>query len=87
MGSGATRLSKAMEDLRRSETHLAEAQRLAIELRHPIAAALLYAQTCALCVDADAPKLTEASKAAAGVVKALQRANDLIERISALRTN
>jgi hypothetical protein len=50
------------------------------ELKDPMTAAILYVQTCALWLGRDAPNLTEASNAAAGAVKALKRANDIIDR-------
>ena len=57
------------------------------ELKDPMTAALLYAQTCVLWLGGDTPNLREASKAAAGVVKALKRAKDIIDRSrSASRT-
>jgi len=80
----AATASSAAEDLCPSAMYLAEAQRLTIELKHPIAAAILRAQTCALWLGRDAPNLTAASDAASEVVKALKQASTIIERVSSL---
>jgi len=57
---------------------------LAHEIKQPIAAAVINAQTCAQWLHGDAPDVTEASNAASEMVAAAKRAAGIIDRVSSL---
>ena len=57
---------------------------LAHEIKQPIAAAVINAQTCTNWLCRDAPDLTKASKAASAMVADVKRAGGIIDRVSSL---
>src|SRR5262249_5466675 len=57
---------------------------LAHEIKQPITAAMLNAHSCMRNLDGDTPNVPAAAKAAAGMVKYLQRMADIIDRVSSL---
>jgi signal transduction histidine kinase/CheY-like chemotaxis protein len=88
------RAAKERERLRQLEADLAHISRvsmmgelaasLAHEIKQPIAAAVISAQTCAQWLRREAPDVTEASEAAAAMVAAATRASGIIDRVSSL---
>ena len=57
---------------------------LAHEIKQPIAAAVINAQTCALWLQRDVPDIAEACEAASRVVKDTTRAAEIIDRVRSL---
>jgi signal transduction histidine kinase/CheY-like chemotaxis protein len=57
---------------------------LAHEIKQPIAAAALGAEACTNWLRHDAPNVTEALRAASGIVEAMTRAGGIIDRVSSL---
>jgi PAS domain S-box-containing protein len=57
---------------------------LAHEIKQPIAAAVINAQTCAQWLSRDAPDVTEALQAASAMAAAATRAGGIIDRVSSL---
>jgi signal transduction histidine kinase/CheY-like chemotaxis protein len=57
---------------------------LAHEIKQPIAAAALGAEACTNWLRRDAPHVTEALRAASGIVEAMTRAGGIIDRVSSL---
>jgi signal transduction histidine kinase/CheY-like chemotaxis protein len=88
------RAEEEREKLRQLEADLAHMNRvsmmgelaasLAHEIKQPIAAAVIHAQTCAQWLHRDAPDVTEASEAAVAMVAAATRAGEIINRVSSL---
>jgi signal transduction histidine kinase/CheY-like chemotaxis protein len=88
------RAAKERERLRQLEADLAHISRvsmmgelaasLAHEIKQPIAAAVISAQTCTQWLRREAPDVTEASEAAAAMVAAATRASGIIDRVSSL---
>jgi PAS domain S-box-containing protein len=88
------RAEEERERLRQLETDLAHMNRvsmmgelaasLAHEIKQPIAAAVINAQTCTQWLHRDAPDVTEASNAALAMVAAAKRAGGIIDRVSSL---
>jgi signal transduction histidine kinase len=92
-----TELNRAEEErerLRQIEADLAHMNRvsmmgemaaaLAHEIKQPIAAAIVDAETCARWLRRDAPDVAEASKAASAVAASMMRAGSIIDRVSLL---
>jgi signal transduction histidine kinase/CheY-like chemotaxis protein len=88
------RAEEERERLRQLEADLAHMNRvsmmgelaasLAHEIKQPIAAAVISAQTCTQWLSRDAPDVTEASEAASAMVAAATRASGIIDRVSSL---
>jgi signal transduction histidine kinase len=88
------RAEEGRERLRQLEADLAHMNRvsmmgelaasLAHEIKQPIAAAVIHAQTCTQWLCPDAPDVTEASEAASAMVAAATRAGSIIDRVSSL---
>jgi signal transduction histidine kinase len=88
------RAEEERERLRQLEADLAHMNRvsmmgelaasLAHEIKQPIAAAAINAQTCAQWLSRDAPDVTEALQAAAAMSEAATRAGGIIDRVSSL---
>jgi PAS domain S-box-containing protein len=88
------RAQKERERLRQLEADLAHLNRvsmmgelaasLAHEIKQPIAAAVINAQTCTQWLLRDTPDVMEASKVASGMVAAVMRASDIVDRVSSL---
>jgi PAS domain S-box-containing protein len=82
------------EKLRQLEADLAHMNRvgmmgelaasLAHEIKQPIAAAVIHAETCRQWLRRDAPDVTEASEAASAMVAAATRASGIINRVGSL---
>jgi PAS domain S-box-containing protein len=88
------RAEEERERLRQREADLARMNRVSMmgelvaslshEIKQPIAAAAMNANTCAEWLRRDAPDIAEASKAASAVVATVMRAADIIDRIRSL---
>jgi PAS domain S-box-containing protein len=88
------RAEQERERLRQLEADLAHMNRvsmmgelaasLAHEIKQPIAAAVIHAQTCAQWLSRDAPDVTEALEAALAMVAAATRAGGIINRVGSL---
>jgi PAS domain S-box-containing protein len=88
------RAEEERERLRQLEADLAHMNRvsmmgelaasLAHEIKQPIAAAVIHAQTCTQWLRRDVPDVTEASEAATAMVAAATRAGGIINRVSSL---
>jgi signal transduction histidine kinase len=88
------RAEEERERLRQLEADLAHMNRvsmmgelaasLAHEIKQPIAAAAINAQTCAQWLSRDAPDVTEALQAASAMAAAVKRAGAIIDRVSSL---
>jgi signal transduction histidine kinase len=88
------RAEEERERLRQLEADLAHISRvsmmgelaasLAHEIKQPIAAAAIHAQTCMQWLRRDAPDVTEALEAASAMVAATTRAGGIIDRVSSL---
>jgi signal transduction histidine kinase len=88
------RAAEERERLRQLEADLAHISRvsmmgelaasLAHEIKQPIAAAAIHAQTCTQWLRRDAPDVTEALEAASAMVAATTRAGGIIDRVSSL---
>jgi signal transduction histidine kinase len=88
------RAEEERERLRQLEADLAHMNRvsmmgelaasLAHEIKQPIAAAVIHAQTCTQWLRRDAPDVTEALDAASAMVAAATRAGGIIDRVSSL---
>jgi PAS domain S-box-containing protein len=88
------RAEEERERLRQLEADLAHMNRvsmmgelaasLAHEIKQPIAAAVINAQTCAQWLSRDAPDVTEALQAASAMAAAATRAGGIIDRVSSL---
>jgi PAS domain S-box-containing protein len=88
------RAEEERERLRQLEADLAHMNRvsmmgelaasLAHEIKQPIAAAVIHAQTCTQWLLRDAPDVTEASEAASAMVADAKRAGGIIDRVSSL---
>jgi len=88
------RAEQERERLRQLEADLAHLNRvsmmgelaasLAHEIKQPIAAAVIHAQTCSQWLRPDAPDVTEALEAALAMVAAATRAGGIINRVNSL---
>jgi len=88
------RAEEERERLRQLEADLAHMNRvsmmgelaasLAHEIKQPIAAAVIHAQTCTQWLHRDVPDVTEASEAASAMVAAATRAGGIINRVGSL---
>jgi signal transduction histidine kinase len=88
------RAEEERERLRQLEADIAHMNRvsmmgelaasLAHEIRQPIAAAVINAETCTRLLHPNAPDVAEASKAASAMVAAMMRASSIISRVSSL---
>jgi len=88
------RAEQARDRLRQLEADLAHINRvnmmgevaasLAHEIKQPIAAAVMNANTCVRWLRRDAPDVAEACEAASGMVNAAMRAADIVDRVRSL---